>query len=238
MHIIYIDDSKDGENYVFSALAVPVNHWGGVFNSVKQWRAQLRETDGIFVRKEFHATDFVAGRGRLANDYVSKWRRSQIFHSHMELLASINEISLFNVFLDREDWAFERLLNRINRTMQEWDSYAILLCDEGKESEYTKLVRKMSVHNPIPSKFEVWLDTGKRTRNIILDRIIEDPIFKDSKSSYLVQSADFCAYALLRKEVQLQSKNRYRIHRAFEKLEPICVKETNPKDPFGIIRKK
>ncbi len=237
MYLFYIDDSYERPNYIFSALGMHEENWEAAFKLLKGWRKKLNQTDGIYVRKEFHATDFVSGRGRLtAQGYINKWRRAQIFHSHFELLASADYLSSFNVILNREDWAFERLLNRINRTMQAWDDRAILFCDEGKEAKYTKLVRKMSVHNPIPSQYGVWLDTGKEHRNIPLDRIIEDPIFKDSERSYFIQSADFCAYALLRREVHLRAKNKYRIHKAFEKLEPICVKAANPNDSLGIIR--
>lgn len=96
-------------------------------------------------------------------------------------MAGLTSLRLFNVCLpNRQDWAFERLLNRINRTMQAWGSHALLICDEGKEADYTRLVRKMSVHNPIPSQFGVWKDTGRATRNIPIDRIIEDPFFKRS----------------------------------------------------------
>jgi hypothetical protein len=120
--------------------------------------------------------------------------------------------------------------------MQAWGSHAILLCDEGKEADYTRLVRKMSVFNPIPSQYGVWQDTGSTTRNIPIDRIIEDPFFKKSERSYFIQMADFCAYALLRKERPIPSKSRYGLDSVFMELEPICVKEANPRDPYGIIR--
>jgi hypothetical protein len=71
-------------------------------------------------------------------------------------------------------------------------TYAHLICDQGKELQYTTLVRKMRVLNYIPSKFGGW-ETGQPSKNIPIERIIEDPQFKDSKSSYLIQQADFIA---------------------------------------------
>ena len=35
-------------------------------------------------------------------------------------------------------------------------------------------------------------------KNTVIDRILEDPFFKNSEMSYFIQLADFCAYALLR----------------------------------------
>ncbi len=59
-------------------------------------------------------------------------------------------VRVFNVCNNDDDQyrAFERLLNRINRTMVAWDSFAHLICDEGKERQYIAMVRRMRVHNP------------------------------------------------------------------------------------------
>lgn len=236
MHLVYIDDSYEKPTEIFSALVVPANHWLDAFSIVKDWRKKIRVTDGIFLGAELHATNFVSGRGRISPRTVPKGRRCQIFRECLEMLANNDHLSLFNVVLSRRDWAFERLVNRINRTMREWDSQAVLICDEGNEAGYTKLLRKMSVHNPIPSQFGIWRDTGKTYRNIPLDRIIEDPFFRDSARSYFIQLADFCAYALLRREREIASKNRYDLHKAFKRLEPICFKAANRRDPFGVIR--
>jgi uncharacterized protein DUF3800 len=137
--------------------------------------------------------------------------------------------------MNRQDWAFERLLNRINRTMQAWGSHALLICDEGKEAECTRLVRRMGVFNPIPSAYGVWRDSGSMTRNIPIEHIVEDPFFKPSDRSYFIQMADFCAYALLRREHPIPSKTRYGLDKAFNILAPICVTAANRRDPLGII---
>ncbi|MEQ9567421.1 MAG: DUF3800 domain-containing protein, partial [Pseudomonadales bacterium] len=131
--------------------------------------------------------------------------------------------------------AFERLLNRINRTLLAWDSYAFLICDEGKEQQYTQLVRKMRVHNPIPSNQTFWSD-GNVTRNIPIDRILEDPHFKPSHESYLIQTADFLAHGLLRREVPTSAARKRRIHLSFDQLDAVLVPECNRADPKGVIR--
>ena len=237
MYLIYIDDSYERPTITFSAIAIPDTAWAETFASIKEWRRSLKQTDGIYVTKEFHATEFVAGRGRISANIVTKHRRSQIFHSAFRFINGLNDVRVFNVCRnDHPDWAFERLLNRINRTMEAWNSYALLICDEGKEGEYTRLVRRMSVHNPIPSRFGVWLDTGRLSRNIPLNRILEDPFFKESHKSYFVQLADFCAYGLLRREKSLPSKNKYGLHKSFDELKDVVVREANPRDSLGIIR--
>lgn len=237
MHLVYIDDSYEKPTTTFSAVAVPATQWDETFKSIRAWRQRLKKSDGILVTRELHATEFVAGRGRLGKQIITKYRRSQIFHSTFSFLNTIPGLRIFNACRhDHPDWVFERLLNRINRTMKAWDSHALLICDEGKEAEYTRLVRKMSVHNPISSRYGIWQDTGEITRNLVLDRILEDPFFKESDKSYLIQMADFCAYALLRREKHLASKNRYGLHKSFNELKDVVVTAANPNDTFGVIR--
>ena len=174
MHFIYIDDSKEPPLYTFSAIAIPDDEWRNVFDALRMYRRDIRDSDGIYIRKELHARNFVAGRGKISDREVGKYRRSVIFKSFLSLLAEQPGVRLFNVaHLGNEMWAFERLVNRINRTMRAWGSRAILICDEGKENQYRKLIRRMGVYNPIPSRYGVWQDTGESSRNIPIARILQ-----------------------------------------------------------------
>ncbi len=237
-YIVYIDDSGDESLAIFSAIAVPIDLWSLTFERLREFRSSLRKSDGIFVYKELHAWKFISGRGHISDQIVAKGRRCQIFKESLELLADLKGSRVFNVVFPSgyKDRAFERLLNRINRTMEAWSSHAIIICDEGDEIKFTQLVRKMRVYNPVQSNIGIWHDTGSTTRNIPINRIVEDPIFKKSQSSYFIQMADFTAYALLRKENPLSSKSKYGIDTAFRVLTPILVKDANRKDPDGIIR--
>lgn len=233
-----MDDSRDEALCIFSALAIPVDEWREVFQQIREWRRELKRTYGIYVYKELHAWKFISGRGRPSDRIITKSQRAAIFRQGLQLIAGLPGARLFNVAFPRkgERRAFERILNRMDRTLQAWASHAILFCDEGKEVIYTRLVRKMAVFNPIPSQFGRWRDTGETYRNIPITRIIEDPVFKRSAQSYFIQLVDFAAYALLRKERPLDSKTRYGIDQGFAELSPILVREATRYDPEGIIR--
>jgi hypothetical protein len=114
----------------------------------------------------------------------------------------------------------------------------VLFFDEGEEQNIRGSVRRMKVFNPIPSNRGVWYDTGATTKNITLDNIIEDPIFKDSEQSYFVQLADFCAYALLRMERPIASRTAYGYDTMYRELARCSRRRHNLKDPrgMGIIR--
>jgi hypothetical protein len=201
---------------------------------LRDWRRELKRTDGILITKEFHATEFVAGRGRLGPYIVTKRRRSEIFREAFGLLNQLQGVRVFAACRKtRPEWAFERLITRIHKTMETWDSHAVLICDQGKEAEITRLLRKMGTWNPVP------VYTGPRTlqtQNLATIRILEDPFFKDSSRSFFVQMADFVAYGLLRREKHLESKNRYGIHECFDLLPDVVARIASTHDPMGVIR--
>lgn len=237
MFLVYIDDSGDEHVRCYSALVVHETVWKEHLDSFRGYRRNLKQTDGIFITKELHATEFTAGRGRLGNTIVTKGRRCEIYRDTLRFISALPKIKLLNAFSTRANdrLVFERLVNRINRTMAEWKSRAIIFHDEGKD--YTTLIRRMGVYNPVPSQYGKWAD-GQQYRNMPTDRIIEDIVFRDSKQSQFIQMADFCAYALFRSEVPLPSKERYGLNNAFNLLEPICIKSASTRDPrsLGIIR--
>lgn len=212
MHLVYIDDSGDEELCVFSALTIRADKWNSCLNKIKKFRHDLQTNDGISIYKEFHAWKFVSGRGQLANRVVTKGRRCQIFKQTLQMVLMLPEVRLFNTVFPAKanEPAYEALLENINRNLQQQDSHAILICDEGKENIYTKLVRRMQT-----------LENGT------IDRILEDPFFKQSDQSYFIQLSDFCAYALLRQERPIASKTKYGLDQAFNLLKPIS---------HGIIR--
>src|SRR5205807_9371824 len=161
--------------------------------------------------------------------------------------------------------AWDRLLNRVERTMLEQErvelplrrklsasaksllatedaeaierrlniyrARATIFADEGREYEITKALRKMHVFNLIPSQLGGW-PSGKFTKNITTDRIIEDPVFKPSDRSYFIQMADCVAFALLKREVPPTPViNKYGIPDMFEEtLEGVCFLDASPRD--------
>jgi hypothetical protein len=125
---------------------------------------------------------------------------------------------------------------RIGERLNIYRSRAVIIADEGRETEITKAVRKMHVYNPIPSQLGGWPNGS--TKNITIDRIIEDPVFKASDRSYLIQLADCVAFALLKREVTPTPViATYRIDQMFDAtLAGVCFKAAAPRDPLGIVR--
>lgn len=232
-----MDDSGDENVRAYSALAVADVDWKDTFQSVKEYRRELKRLHRIFVTVELHATDFVAGRGRISTGTVFKGTRCRIFRETLAFVAQLRGVRLFNAIgpKDSDSLIFERLMNRININMRKAGSNALIIHDRGKD--YTGLVRRMCVYNPIQSKYGSWAG-GQTHKNIPLDHILEDIMFRDSEDSYFIQLVDFCAYALFRNEHVLPSKAKYSLHEAFQELHGICIPQCFGADPrkLGIVR--
>lgn len=235
MHLIYIDDSKDAKLACFSAISVPVDRWSECLEHLIALRKTLARWHGIYLRKEVHSTDWLGGKGRIAKRMVRIGERVSLYRYLVAGVTMMPGAQLFNaaVPLAEENRAFEYLLNRINVNMSKAGSHALLISDEGKS--YDSMLRRMRHFNYIPSRLGAW-EGGARSKNITIDRIIEDISYRDSRHSLFIQSADCCAYALLRRESPLPSKTRLGLDRTFFDLEPIMVKVANGRDPYGIIR--
>ena len=211
-------------------------------SSLQQFRKSLRVSDGIYTTKEFHAAKFTSGRGRLGRKGkgVSQQRRCGLFNETLEFIATFPDIHLLNAFRtgghSEKLPLLERLLNRTHTAVQNWGSTAVLMFDEGDSRKITRLSRKLSVFNPIKSKFGSWPD-GKEFKNFPLAGFLEDPVFRISRTSSFIQSADFCAYALFQKEKPTPSRAQFGLNQSVEsKLGELCVLAANPQDRFGIIR--
>ena len=239
MWFAYIDESKDcGKFYIYTAIVTNGERWSVTFDKVKAFRRELKAKHGIYISQELHAWKFAAGKGRIADHPILKPQRAEIFREVLKFLVASQSFAVVSSCNTNEQYAFERLMNRINRTALSKNQNVLMFFDQGEEAEITRRIRRMRVHNPIPSRFGGWQDTGNTTKSIPLSQFAEDPIFKDSKSSFFIQLADFCAYALLRMERPLPSRSALGYDTMYEELRPISRRFTNPSDPrgMGIIR--
>ncbi|MCB1534847.1 MAG: DUF3800 domain-containing protein [Rhodoblastus sp.] len=229
MHLVYIDDSKDGRDVCFSAIAFPAADWIAALEHLTGLRRAMRASDGIYVTKEMHATDWLAGRGHIAPFFVPKGARARLFDYFLTGITMLPNVQIFSAHspFDAEEQLFERLLNRIQMNMSISGSRALIISDNGKN--YDKMVRRMRRFNFIPSRFG-------GARNVPLDRIIEDIVYRDSAKSFFIQAADACAFSLLRFRKPTPKALKYGFNQSFLLLDRSLVKSANRSDPYGIVR--
>jgi hypothetical protein len=244
--VAYIDESYDSDKFVMSALVLPVDRWREAFALVQAHRRLMKEKLGIFTSKEFHATDFVAGRGRLAPKPIPKGLRAMLFRGYLKMLAKLPGAAVISGAWPRQGMslgdvhaqAFSRIQERLQKRCGVSKGYIVSIVDEGRAAELRKVARRSKVWNPIPSQYGAWED-GSPTKNIPNDRLIEDPFFKASHQSHFLQAADFIAFALLKSEVPpTPYVRKHALHTAYDLLAPLCNPVVSPRDPrrMGIVR--
>jgi hypothetical protein len=240
--IAYIDESYDQSLFAMSALIIPTHAWRDSFDRIQTYRRHLKSKYGIFTSKELHATDFVAGRGRISSKTVPKGLRAFLFRQTLTVVASLPGAAIISGAWGAKghshnvlhEHAFARIQERLQRRCVKQDSQMLLFVDEGKEQELQRVARRTSVWNPVASQFGTWED-GSTYKNIPNDRLIEDPVFKPSDQSYFLQAADFIAFALLKSEVPpTPLVQKHKLHEAYNDLAPICATEASRKDPRGL----
>ncbi len=232
-YLIYIDESFDNQNYVYSALFVPASHWDKIFNKIVEWRHELFKKHDIQHEYELHATKLIRGEGQPRRN-SDKTYRANLFAQSFDFIESLDHVMIMNGIIQPKrsyPRLFDYMLNRIHRTLEAKNAYGILICDQGNEGNLTSILRHKKKTNLIPSN-EYHREHGYNEHNVPLDRIIEDPLFKVSDTSYFIQIADFVAFGLLRNECPLP-ETREEVRTAFEKLDQRLIRKAFSKDPKG-----
>ncbi len=85
-------------------------------------------------------------------------------------------------------------------------------------------------YNPVPSHYG-------GAHNVPTVNIIEDPFFRDSKHSYFIQAVDTITHVLYRKEYPKGSLKKYNVHKYFNLLESILLREASSNDELGVVCK-
>ena len=194
--LIYMDDSGDPRTglAVFGWIELAPWDWADVLGTWLAHRKRMDQKYSVPVSKELHMTQFVLGRGRIAkqipdafvsDDGQSEWKKlgEQVAVEGLDTIRSCHGIRVGSVFRRGEpdklhttkhglyaDWLAE-----LESELKTNDESAIVFMDgDGTEKAFRR------AHRDLP----------RQSR-----RVIEDPIFLDSKSSQLIQMADHVAWS-------------------------------------------
>lgn len=250
MRLYYLDERESARHHVRSALGVDGERWNDLFRAVRAWRLDLRRRYSIPPAVELQPFDLLTARegpGCGEHDgWVSPEEGAEIFRDGLRLLEDFARhgggIELVNVCLDKrgpgrtDEITLGRLLTRINTSAVRSGGHAFLLFDQLWEEPITRLYRRLRVHNPIPSRYEVWAG-GAPTRNIPLQRVIGGPVFRSAEGDHILQLVGFVAYALLQQEQGPLAAEEHGLDRAFSILDHTLNREASSRDPQGIVRR-
>jgi hypothetical protein len=139
--------------------------------------------------------------------------------------------------LDVFDWAWKFFIQRFHNTIDtaaggelaRGDECGLLISDRTHDDHLRRLMREMRAFNIVPGH------PGLAARNILVKRILDDPIPRESKHSYLVQMADVIAFALARRDFPSAKFAPYRFETYFDILNPVLLTSASGSNSQGIF---
>ena len=252
MYLMYVDESGDVglENsptryFILSAIIVHELRWQNVLTSLVDFRRQLRDHKGLKLREEIHSTDFINKPGELKR--IRRNDRLDILKKCIDWLDEQRDINIFSVVVDKEgksrdifEFAWNVLAMRFENTLSHGnfsgprnaDDKGIILSDNTEGEKLRKLIRKMRHFNSVPNQRDNY---GEGYRNMKINYIIEDPVFRDSQHSFLHQMTDVLAYCLRQEYEPNNYMRRKGGHRFYSRLQNVVVTRVTRANDRGVV---
>ena len=150
MYMVYADESGTdpwSDFVFFGALVLDSNDWKSVFAALKAFRAKLAKEYHIPFTDDVHSSELIGGRGNFARYGISKKNRYIIYRDMLNLISDM-KVNLFQIKCSKRSdadslgFAFDCLLNRLERFLKAKDSLGILISHRGLEKKYTTYMQK------------------------------------------------------------------------------------------------
>jgi len=209
MYLMYVDESGDPGTagsptryFILSALIVHELTWQSLLDDLINFRRTLKGRFGLLMREEIHASQFIYNRAILKTP-LTRNVRLDILKRCLDWTNQRTDVSIITVRIDKQiradpfEYAWRMLIQRFDNTLAyknfpggHGNDKGILICDNTDGNKLTRLLRQMRRYNQVSNKISI--ATG--SRNIPLRAIIEDPVLRNSKDSYILQLVDVIAY--------------------------------------------
>lgn len=253
MYFLYADESGDvgtanspGQFFCLSGLVVHELRWHDTLGSIINFRRDLRNRYGLKLREEIHVTEFLHKPGTLAR--IPKSMRLRMLRDCLDFQASINDISIINVVVDKAgkgqnddvfDIAWTTLIQRFHNTLshknfpgpQNADDRGLLVVDRTEELKLRGLSRRMRRYNPVPKAY------GSGTFAIPITTLVEDAVHRDSSHSFFIQLADVNAFFLYQKYTANKYVRRKGARNYFNRLKPVLCTVASRTHSMGIVER-
>jgi hypothetical protein len=256
MHLMYVDESGDSgllqngsptRHYALSGLVLHELRWRLCLDELIAFRRRLRESPGLRLREEFHASAFINEPGELVR--IRRHERLNMIRQFALQLAAMQDLNVINVLVDKQgkpleydvfSSAWKALIQRFENTIghhnfpgpKNADERGMILCDHTEAAKLKLLLRQMRKFNPVPHR----ADLGTGYRDLPLRYVIEDPSHRDSAHSYFVQAADLVAFLLYQQAAPGAYVRKKGARNWFCLLRPVLCRHAAPGDADGIVR--
>ena len=252
MYLMYVDESGDvGLNnsptryFVISAIVLHELRWRNTLRNLVQFRRMLRDRKGLKLREEIHCTELINKPGSLKR--IKRNDRLDIIKKCVDWVNNQPHLNVFSVAIDkngRTDDIFELAWNvlamRFENTIRHnnfagphnADDKGMILSDNTEGEKLRKLIRKMRHYNNIPNKQTIY---PGGYRNIKLECLIEDPVFRDSQHSFIHQMNDVIAYCVRQRYEPNSYMKKKGGHNFYRRLQDVVTKQVSKSNDLGIV---
>lgn len=224
MKLLYVDESGDPgidesptKYFILSAIIVDDFKWYSLLNDHISFREYLRDSKGLKLDEEIHASEFINTPGELVR--IKKHNRLDILKKSVDWVANHN-IKVITVVVDKPrkgseifKYTWEILLLRFQNILEREQDIGMIITDNTDGNKLKEIMRDLALKN-----------------------IIEDPIMRHSYNSYFIQMSDVIVYFAR----QLYEPNRYVRKKGgqnfYKRLSPV-IDVTNGSNNYGIIEK-
>ncbi|MFH0980262.1 MAG: DUF3800 domain-containing protein [Planctomycetota bacterium] len=260
MYLMYVDDSGDcgmpadgspSNLFCLSGLVVHELRWRDTMAKLLSFRYWLKRRYRVYLEDEIHAADMLHKPSRTAASLqrLRKHERLGIIRHFADTMGTLADVSIINVVVDKRTgkvpnkdevfrWAWYTLFQRFENTIRyqnfpgpkNADDRGIVFPDNTDGQKLRRFLHAMRLSNQLRVRQRsgafVYKDEPIRV-------IIEDPVLRNSRESYLIQAAD-CAVFLLKQSIEPSSyMKRHGGGAYFQRLAPVLCKHATTKDPSG-----
>jgi hypothetical protein len=208
MYLAYLDESGDSGDvakaptghFVVACLLLRDDAWLDSLDALKFWRSSLKSQCGLPTRAEIKASaGFLRGGGPFRGLNLDRPDRMQLYADSLDFMAANLNGRVFAVAIDKaaaaaRGWSDPRVpawtftFQRLQRFATAQSDRVMIFPDGGHDFLVKGILRKGRRYHQISGHF------GSKLQ-LPMSRIVEDPNPRQSHESYLIQAADWLAFA-------------------------------------------
>jgi len=227
--------------------------WRDTMAHLLRFRYWLKSRYKVYLDDELHAADMISKPSRTATSLqrLRKHERLAVIRHFADTIAGLSDISLINVVVDKHGrvpgkeevfrWSWYTLFQRFENTIRyqnfpgpkNADERGMVFPDHTDGGKLRRYLNEMRLSN----KLKVRQARGSFVyKDEPIKVIIEDPVLRDSRDSYLIQVADCAAYLLKQSIQPCGYMKKHGGSAYFQRLDPVLCKHACSKDPQGVVR--
>jgi hypothetical protein len=260
MYLMYADESGDcgmpsdgspSNLFCLSGLVVHELRWRDTVEELLHFRHWLKKKYMVYLDAEIHAAYMISKPGKLDQSIrkLKKHQRLAIIRHFADKIATLADVSIINVVVDKQGkapdkdevfrWAWYSLFQRFENTIRYQNfpgpknphERGIVFPDNTDGGKLKRFLNDMRRSNPI----RILQQHGTFVyKDEPIQVVIEDPVLRDSRESYLIQAAD-CAAFLLKQSIEPSAyMKKHGGNTYLQRLAPVLCKHASYQDNSGL----